>query len=102
MSIERVRSHAVRTQIVVSGRALAAGVVIAYLLMFAAGTSHMSAQERAEMLLPWRASPVMALHVQSSGAACDFSNVVIGDGAVRTGSHCVTEQHEAKHERKDN
>ena len=54
------------------------------------------------MLLPWRASPVMALHVQSSGAACDFSNVVIGDGAVRTGSHCVTEQHEAKHERKDN
>jgi hypothetical protein len=101
MSIELARGRAVRSQTVLSGRALAAGVVIAYLLMFAAGTSHMSARERAETLLPWRASSVMVLRVQSGGAVCDFRNLVIGDGAVRVGSRCVTEQHEVKHERED-
>jgi len=57
---------------------------------------------RTETLLPWRAPSIMVLRVQGSGAVCDFRNVVIGDGAVRTGSRCVTEQHEAKHERENN
>ncbi len=62
----------------------------------------MSARERTETLLRWRAPSAMVLHVQSSGAVCDFRNVVIGDGAVRTGGRCVTEKNEAKHERENN
>src|SRR5260370_35344533 len=102
MSIDLVRSRALRPPVVLSGRALATGVVIAYLLTFAASLSHMSARERTETLLPWRAASAMVLRVQGSSAVCDFRNVVIGDGAVRTGSRGVTEQHEAKHERENN
>jgi hypothetical protein len=77
-------------------------VVIAYLLMFVASTSHMSARERAETLLPWSTPSAMALRVQTGSAVCNFRNVVIGDGAVRTGSRCVNENHEANHERENN
>ncbi|MBK3844387.1 hypothetical protein [Paraburkholderia aspalathi] len=76
--------------------------MIAYLLMFAASLSHMSARERTETLRPESAPSIMVLRVQGSSAVCDFRNVVIGDGAVRTGRRCVTEQHEAKHERENN
>jgi hypothetical protein len=93
MSIDPVRSRALRPQVVLSGRALAAAVVIAYLLVFAASLSHMSARERTETLLPWSAPSTMVLRIQTGSIVCDFRNVVIGDGAVRTGSRCVTEKH---------
>lgn len=102
MFIQLVRSRAVRTQTVLSGRALAVIVVIAYLLMFAASLSHMSARERTETLLPGSAPSIMVLRVQAGSVVCDLRNVVIGDGAVRTGRRCVTEQHEAKHGRENN
>lgn len=91
-----------RPQVVLSGRALAVIVVIAYLLMFGASISHMSAGERTETLLPWSAQSGTVLRVQTGSAVCDFRSVVSGDGAVRTGSRCVTEKHEANHDRENN
>lgn len=91
-----------RSPVVLSGRAFAVIVVIAYLLMFGAGISHMSARERTETLLLWSAQSGTVLCVQTGSAMCDFRNVVSGDGAVRTGSRCLTEKHEAKHDRENN
>ena len=90
-----------RPQVVLSGRALATGVAIAYLLMFAAGTSHVCPRTHREVVAV-ECVVDMVLRVQGSSAVCDLRNVVIGDSAVRTGSHCVTEENEAKHEREKN
>jgi 5-oxoprolinase (ATP-hydrolysing) subunit A len=54
----------------------------------------MSARERAEIPMPWKAieEPIATLHVRVDGSASRFENVFIGDGSVRTASHCVPEE----------
>lgn len=83
---------------------VAAGVIGTYVFLVLASTSHMSASERAEILTPWKAieEPIATLHVQMDGRACRFENVFIGDGAVRTASHCVPEEERAKDDREKN
>ena len=77
---------------------VAAGVIGTYGFLVLASTSHMSARERAEILTPWKAieEPIATLHVRVGGSVCRFENVFIGDGAVRTASHCVPEEERAK------
>lgn len=83
---------------------VAAGVIGTYVFLVLASTSHMSARERAEILMPWKAieEPIATLHVRVGKSACRFENVFIGDGAVRTASHCVPEEERAKDEREKN
>lgn len=80
---------------------VAAGVIGTYVFLVLASTSHMSARERAEILMPWNAieEPIATLHVRVNGSVCRFEYVFIGDGAVRTASHCVPEEERAKDER---
>jgi hypothetical protein len=84
---------------VVSGRTCVVAVAIAYLVMFAASASRMSPRERRETLLPWGMQSDTELRFRTNGTGCTFRNVVIGDGAIGTNSHCVTEQHGVNHER---
>ena len=90
-----------RTCTVLSGRTCAVAVVIAYLLMFAASASRMSARERRETLLPWGEQLSTVLRFHAGVVVCNFRNVVIGDGAIATDSHCVTEQYEVNHAREN-
>jgi len=83
---------------------VAAGLIGTYVFLVLASTSHMSARERAEILPPWKAieEPITTLHVRVGKSACRFENVFIGDGAVRTASHCVPEEEMVKDEREKN
>jgi hypothetical protein len=40
--------------------------------------------------------------VRMDGSACRFENVFIGDGTVRTASHCVPGEERGKDEREKN